>query len=143
MISSDTANGEIVSAASDAKTVVSNTYSMTAAQYTAWALTTDTLPVAAAANKMTHLTNTSINDPYFQFFYCGGSRDHIYNCYKLQPSSSTDGNPRFDKDSSGVKALYYTSGSAVSTKDVTLTGALMGASTASIALVAGVLALSF
>jgi len=28
------------------------------------------------------LSNTSVNDPFFQFFYCGGSRDFIYTCYK-------------------------------------------------------------
>ena len=35
------------------------------------------------------LSNTSVNDPFFQFFYCGGSRDFIYTCYKYQPKESS------------------------------------------------------
>jgi 1,2-phenylacetyl-CoA epoxidase PaaB subunit len=107
LISSDTAlAGTIAAAANDALTVVSNTYTMTKAQYSAWSVTSDNMATTAAANKATALANTSVNDPYFQFFYCGGSQDHIYTCYKFQPTSGTDGKPRFDTDSSGAKALH-------------------------------------
>ena len=61
---------------------------------------------------MTAVTNTSENDPFFNFFYCGGSRDHEYTCYKYMPVTSADGNPRFDKDSTGVKALQFIAANA-------------------------------
>ena len=59
------------------------------------------------------------------------------------PKESTDGNPRFDTDSTSVLALYYVKDVAVTTKSVTLTGALMGTTSAALALVAGVVAVSF
>ncbi len=59
------------------------------------------------------------------------------------PAASTDGNPRFDTDSTSVKALYYVKDVAVTTKDVTLTGAVMGTTSAALALVAGIVAVSF
>ena len=40
------------------------------------------LTVSASTETPSLLTNTSVNDPFFQFFYCGGSRDFIYTCYK-------------------------------------------------------------
>ena len=90
----------------------------------------------------TWLSNTSINDPYFQFFYCGGSKDHTYTCYKYQRISSKDGEPRFDTDSTSVKYLYW-DGSTLTRKSAgTLTGALAGLS-ASVGLVTAILSLSF
>jgi len=138
MIASDSSTGEIVAAANDAATIVSNTYVMKKAEWDTW-LTT--FPIFSGTTFGT--ANTSVNDPYFQFFYCGGSRDHIYTCYKYQPTDSSDGNPRFDTDSTGVKGVYYTSGVTPELKAVTLTGALMGASTAALALTAGIVSMAF
>ena len=124
-----------VAAVTDMTTAESITYAYLAADYTTWKAS----PAALASANL--LLNTSINDPYFQFFYCGGSRDFIYTCYKYQPATSTDGLPRFDTDSTGVKAVYY-NGSTADEKAVTLTGALPGMVSAASGLVAAVLAVS-
>ena len=76
MLGSDSTAGEIVATSSIASTT-SNTYKLKATDITAW-LTT---PVALSGTAF-GIPNTSIADPYFQFFYCGGSRDHTYTCYK-------------------------------------------------------------
>ena len=57
--------------------IVSNTYFMKKADYTAWLASPVNLSTTAFG-----VQNTSTADPYFQFFYCGGSRDHTYTCYK-------------------------------------------------------------
>ena len=95
------------------------------------------------------MENTSEADPYFNFFYCGGSRDHTFTCHKFMPTTGADGVARFDTDSSGVKALKFTTTDPASegtgtllTESITLTGALAGAQ-ATVALVAGILALNF
>ena len=75
MIGSDAADGSIA-ATSAVSTVVSNTYKMKKEVITAWLTTPVTLSSTNA------IPNTSVADPYFQFFYCGGSRDHTYTCYK-------------------------------------------------------------
>jgi len=138
MIESNTA-GEIVANA-DTRTVASNTYTFTKANWTLWKGNKANLNAGAPA---TAVQNTSEADPFFNYFYCGGSRDHTYTCYKYMPAVSSDGDPRFDKDSSGVKALgYLTSGAALEEKSVSLTGAIAGA-TSTLALVAGILAISF
>ena len=140
MIASDSATGEIVAAANDATTIVSNTYVLKKAEWDTWVAGPE-FPIFSTTTYGT--PNTSINDPYFQFFYCGGSRDHIYTCYKYQPTAGSDGNPRFDTDSTGVKGVYYTSGTTPELKATTLEGALMGASTAAIALTAGIVSMAF
>ena len=118
MISSTNAAGEIP-AVSDTSTAESNTYSMTAAQTTTYVGAASNLDAAEA----TFRSNTSINDPFFQFFYCGGSRDHNYTCYKYQRVTSVDGEPRFDTSSSGVRYLYW-DGTTLTRQE---TGTLQGA----------------
>ena len=65
------------------------------------------------------------------------------------PSTSADGVPRFDTDSTGVQALKFVSDDnasegtgTVTAESITLSGALAGAQ-ATVAFVAGILALSF
>ena len=135
----------------DTRDVVSNTYIFTKSQYTAWAAdpsaAADLSSVASTA--IDEVENTSEADPYFNFFYCGGSRDHTFTCYKFMPATGADGLARFDTDSTDVLALKFVSDAAdaegtgvLTTESITLTGALAGAQ-ATVALVAGVLALSF
>ena len=95
------------------------------------------------------MENTSEADPYFNFFYCGGSRDHTFTCYKFMPTTGADGVARFDTDSTGVAALKFVSAAndaegtgTLTEENITLSGALAGAQ-ATVALVAGILALSF
>ena len=102
-----------------------------------------------ANDSIDEVENTSEADPYFNFFYCGGSRDHTFTCYKFMPATGADGLARFDTDSTGVLALKFVSDApdaegtgVLTTESITLTGALAGAQ-ATVALVAGVLALSF
>ena len=135
----------------DTRDVVSNTYIFTKSQYTDWAsdpsAAADLSSVASTA--IDEVENTSEADPYFNFFYCGGSRDHTFTCYKFMPATGADGLARFDTDSTGVLALKFVSDApdaegtgVLTTESITLTGALAGAQ-ATVALVAGVLALSF
>ena len=135
----------------DTRDVVSNTYIFTKSQYTLWAAdpsaAADLSSVASTA--IDEVENTSEADPYFNFFYCGGSRDHTFTCYKFMPATGADGLARFDTDSTGVLALKFVSDApdaegtgVLTTESITLTGALAGAQ-ATVALVAGVLALSF
>lgn len=100
------AAGEIV-ASNDHTTVESNTASFTAEKWGIWSGATETLSSSAY-----NVANTSINDPFFEFFYCGGSRANIYTCYKYQRSSSTekDGDPRFDTGSGKTEFRVYSSG---------------------------------
>ena len=116
--------GEIAAVA-DVSTAVSNTVTMTKAQYDIWngqykAATVDVkevirpkldgnCSVKSADGKTTTtvacanvVSNTSIADPYFQFFYCGGSRDFKFTCYKYQQIVSENGSPRFDTKTSGA-----------------------------------------
>ena len=76
-ISSDDAAGQIVAEEGKTDQIVSNTYVMKKAEYTAWLASPANLSTTAFG-----VLNTSTADPYFQFFYCGGSRDHTYTCYK-------------------------------------------------------------
>ena len=75
-ISSDAADGSIA-ANSDTSQVTSNTYVMKKTEVEAWIASAVNLSSTSYA-----VPNTSIADPFFQFFYCGGSRDHNYTCYK-------------------------------------------------------------
>ena len=137
MIASDAADGAIAANA-DTTQVTSNTYVMKKTEIEAWL--TNSLNLSSTSYAV---PNTSIADPFFQFFYCGGSRDHNYTCYKYQPRSSTDGNPRFDPGTSGAKGVYYiTGGAAPTTKAVTFSGAMMGYETATAFITAAVLAMS-
>ena len=70
-----TSTGEIV-APSDTSLVESNTYVFKNADYTTWKATPQNLP----ADKQ--IKNVSTAEVFFNFFYCGGSRDHDYTCYK-------------------------------------------------------------
>ena len=135
----------------DTRDVVSNTYIFTKSQYSTWATTPETAAdlSSVASTDIDEVENTSEADPYFNFFYCGGSRDHTFTCYKFMPATGADGLARFDTDSTDVLALKFVTADAASegtgvltTESITLTGALAGAQ-ATVALVAGVLALSF
>ena len=135
----------------DTRDVVSNTYIFTKSQYSTWATTPETAAdlSSVASTDIDEVENTSEADPYFNFFYCGGSRDHTFTCYKFMPATGADGLARFDTDSTGVLALKFVSDApdaegtgVLTTESITLTGALAGAQ-ATVALVAGVLALSF
>ena len=150
MIMSPNTDGEIV-AVTDTRDVVSNTYVFTKAQYTTWSETptsaADLSSVASTA--VDYVENTSEADPYFNFFYCGGSRDHTFTCYKFMPTTGANGVARFDTDSTGVAALKFVSADnaaegtgTLTEENITLSGALAGAQ-ATVALVAGILALSF
>ena len=138
MLGSDTADGSIT-APSDTTTVVSNTYAMKASEITAW------IGTAVILSNTSYLVpNTSVADPYFQFFYCGGSRDHNYTCYKYQPKSSSDGNPRFDPDVSNAQGVYWIQGgSAPSTATVKFKDALFGVKSATALISASLVAMAF
>ena len=91
---------------------------------------------------MTAVQNTSEADPFFNFFYCGGSRDHKYTCYKYMPAVGTDGDARFEAGASAI-VVRYLNGATPQTKAITLTGALEGTASLALGLVAGILAISF
>ena len=60
---------------------LSNTYVMTDDEYIAWfnSGTPDT-----NLYETTYLVENDVyNDPYFQFFYCGGTLEHNYACAKF------------------------------------------------------------
>ena len=88
------------------------------------------------------MQNTSEADPFFNFFYCGGSRDHKYTCYKYMPAVGTDGDARFEAGAT-VDVVRYTKDAKPQTKSITLTGALEGTASLALGLVAGILAISF
>lgn len=93
-----------ITATTDSSTVESNTVVVNKAAYAAWSAS----PAVLTSSSSGALANTSVADPFFQFFYCGGSRDYNYTCYKYQPIVSADGLPRFDKDTKDAKAIFYT-----------------------------------
>ena len=97
LINSDAADGSIAATTSKSS-VVSNTYVMKKADLNTWIDS----PSNLVTTDSSYVANTSIADPYFQFFYCGGSRDHTYTCYKYQPVTGSDGDPRFDTNVSGA-----------------------------------------
>ena len=105
-------------------TVESNTYTFTNAEYTTWANNGSPTANLSSTNLR---ANTSVNDPFFEFFYCGGSRDSQFTCYKYQPIAGTDGDPRFDTTTAGANAVLFKSsgtGGAITTTALgTLTGA--------------------
>ena len=73
-----------IDAVVDTSTAESNTYTLTNAQLAAWkAETTSATALSTkSSSEVTFRSNTSVNDPFFQIFYCGGSRDFVYTCYK-------------------------------------------------------------
>ena len=89
--------------------------------------------------------NDDYGDTFFQFFYCGGSRDHIYTCYKYQAAIASDGYPRFDSDSTLVKAVSFLSDGDVTEYSITLESAasLPGGLSSMVAISAGIVATSF
>ena len=138
MIASN-AEGEI-QAEADTRTVASNTYIFTKSQYTAWKDGAATN--LADVTDVTMVQNTSEADPFFNFFYCGGSRDHTYTCYKYMPAVGTDGDARFEAGSSAT-AVRFITGAAPVEKSLTLTGAVECYSMGLIGLVSAILAISF
>ena len=83
---------------------------MTNAQFDTWvAAATQTLTTADAADSAASwgLTATTAYILGFQRFYCPTITAGSFTCYKWQPLTSTDGNPRFDTDSTNVKAYYF------------------------------------
>ena len=64
------ANQADIPASDDPTAVVSNTASFTDEEWTTWSGSAVDLEGSAY-----DVSNTSINDPFFEFFYCGGSRD--------------------------------------------------------------------
>ena len=142
------AEGEIESV-SDTSTVVSNTYVFKKAEYTTWFNLADDARtwLATSTTEVEAVQNTSEADPFFNYFYCGGSRDFTYTCYKYMPAVGVDGNARFDPEATGVKALRYIAkgsgfGALTESSTLTLVGALSGTQ-ASLAIVSAILALSF
>ena len=65
-----------------------------------------------ASTAVDEVKNTSEADPFFNFFYCGGSRDHTYTCYKYMPVTGSDGQARFDTDSQNVQGIMLTTADA-------------------------------
>ena len=59
------------------------------------------------------ISNNSENDTFFQFFYCGGSRDFLYTCYKYQPATGSDGNPRFAAGNNASGIIFINSADEV------------------------------
>ena len=109
-----------IDAVSDTSTAESITYTLTATQLADWKdeETSATALTDKSSSEVTFRSNTSVNDPFFQIFYCGGSRDFVYTCYKYQTIYSVaegegenmlDGNPRFDPDQGSVEVLFYDS----------------------------------
>ena len=125
MIGSDSADGSIT-APSDTTQVTSNTYALKSSEISSW------IGNATVLSGTSYLVpNTSVSDPYFQFFYCGGSRDHNYTCYKYQPKAGSDGNPRFDPAVSNAQGVYWVvGGAAPTTAAVTFKDALFGVKSA-------------
>ena len=132
------ANSADIAASNDPTAVASNTASFTAEEWTTWSGATATLEGGDY-----DVSNTSINDPFFEFFYCGGSRDRIYTCYKYQRSTGINGDPRFDTDSGETAFYNYASGTLSSATNIDkLSGATARLTEAALALAATMLALS-
>lgn len=133
-------------------TLESNTYTQTKAQYTAWSAETALKELSdSLTTEATAVLNTSEADPFFNFFSCGGSRDFKYTCYKYMPAVTASGVLRFDPDTTGCFAMRFLTSNDIGASGgvgtyteeaVTFTGALAGAS-ATLALVSGILAISF
>ena len=137
MIGSDSADGSIT-APSDTTQVTSNTYALKSSEISSW------IGNATVLSGTSYLVpNTSVSDPYFQFFYCGGSRDHNYTCYKYQPKAGSDGNPRFDPAVSNAQGVYWVvGGAAPTTAAVTFKDALFGVKSATALISASLLAMA-
>ena len=86
MIVSNT-DGEI-SAVSSTADAVSNTYTMLQEEYVLWK--NEGTPSTNLADTSYLIENDVYNDTFFQFFYCGGSRDHIYTCLLYTSPSPRD-----------------------------------------------------
>lgn len=137
MIGSDSADGSIT-APSDTTQVTSNTYALKSSEISSWIGNAVTLSGTSFL-----VPNTSVADPYFQFFYCGGSRDHNYTCYKYQPKSGSDGNPRFDPSVSNAQGVYWVvGGAAPTTAAVTFKDALFGVKSATALISASLVAMA-
>ena len=87
-----------IDAVSDTTTAESNTYALTESEWADFIALADAdrvLPPHADATDGTDnealylVNNNSENDSFFQFFYCGGSRDFLYTCYKYMPATDT------------------------------------------------------
>ena len=146
-----------IDAVSDTSTAESNTYTLTNDQLDAWIAegTSATALSSKSSSEVTKRTNTSVNDPFFQIFYCGGSRDFVYTCYKYQSiykvgtggdtDDMEDGNPRFDPDQGNLRVVHYddssTKVSYVATID-TISGAFSGLKEAAL-LVSAIVSLSY
>ena len=89
----------------DTVDAVSNTYTMGQEDYVTWKNLG--APETNLVDSGYLVENTIYADPFFQFFYCGGSRDHIYSCYKYQVAIGRDEYTRFDTDSTLVSALSF------------------------------------
>ena len=79
MIASN-AVGEIDSVSSTSETE-SITYVLLEEDYESWK--NEGRPSQNLADTSYLIENTVYANKFFEFFYCGGSRDHIYSCYKL------------------------------------------------------------
>ena len=87
---------------------------MTDAQFASWVTDNASAPATtlAAADSADSaadwgLEETTANIAGFQRFYCPQIIEGSYACYKWQPITGTDGNPRFDTDSTNLKAYYF------------------------------------
>lgn len=85
-----------------------------------------------------------MQDPYFQFFYCGGSNDFDYICSKYVPLAAADGAPSLGYGQS-VKAFDFTAASSTYVvKEVNLNnGALSGLASVGSAMAALAVSLAF
>ena len=138
MIASNSA-GEVDSVSSTAE-AESITYVLMQEEYVIWK--NEGTPTQNLADTSYLVENNVYADTFFQFFYCGGSRDHIYTCYKFQPAVSVDGYPRFDSNSELVKAVSFIKDGDVTEYSITLQSALPGLTASMLPLVYGILATS-
>ena len=139
LIESRAADAGQIQSNDDPTLVTSNTYAFTKDE---WATVNTSTSVFETDFVSNYVGNTSQADPFFQFFYCGGSVDHNFNCYKYQRATGEDGNPRFDTDSTSVVGIWKI-GATISEINVdTLTGALGCIQLALFSLAASMLALS-
>ena len=84
-----------ISAVADTTTAESNTFTFTNSEYSTWKAGSTDL-AAYSGDGFSAVNNDSEHDTFFQFFYCGGSRDFTFTCYKYQMASGEDSNPRFE-----------------------------------------------
>ena len=141
-----------IDAVADTTTAESNTYALIETEWDDFVALSDAnrilSPNASATDTVDNealylVQNNSENDTFFQFFYCGGSRDFLYTCYKYMPATDTQGNPRFEAGGKGQAFFVQDNGIMGNGSQITLTGAFNGVVVGLASMTTAILALSF